>query len=630
MRTHRALARLSALTSPRPADPAPGAAGIMDLRVQSTFAPRSAAHATLGVHMVLRTRKLRWLAVTGVAIASDVAMRAWLRDDRRWRVGARVAWDTADAAFWGWFTRHDPSDGLPRQIMLADVVPHAVEAGVRLASGTEARPVLDGAVPLPLRSPTDVVRVAVKGLSVALLPSLTVRAIRRGWGDPHWAATETIWPFSALLLSTPLSRTRHRLQKRAVHEWESRAETTAARQSGDLRLALASHPSIGHDFPKVLQVLGYFGSHAARQAGLEGLARPAQLAPDGRGSGRLLGQLVNRSDLEPEDAALHWLDGPEVDAVRSFLDRPRAEAATGPLRVTRTGDGSVVLALGGEDLELRPPLEGVRGNLDPIEGVLVVSVFWKLVVLLPAFGGRRGNRLSPVVAAALDVAAAVEHRRTSADGIRPNRRSLALATAGLVLMAGREARDEIPRWTSSGAPIVSTTMSACGALGLLGTWWDDLGPERWAWLGVTMAGFGLGATRAGRRRDPVLCWEVVPLWQVFGAVRGLTRVVVSEREVLAAHLSERYRDRLVADGARYLTGQLDEYRDLLVVAREAIADHGAEMPAEVTAEVESRCDALERWLDAPATGAELAGLAARTLGIPGAELRRTTERTGAR
>lgn len=579
--------------------------GVIDLRIQSTFAPRSAAHVTLGLNLAIRRRRLRWVAVAGVAVASDLVLRSWLRRDTRWRLVGRLAWDAADAAFWGWHTRHEPSDSYPRQIMLGTVVPHAVEAGVRLAAGTQARPVLDGAVPLPLENVADGVRVAAKGLAVALGPSLVVRTIRRFHGDPRWPFIENVWPVGALVLSMPLARTRDRLQKRAVREWEARAEATIARQAGDLQLALASHASIGHDFPKVLQILGYFGSEEAMRAGSEGLARPASLAPDGRGQGRLLGQLVSRADLDPPEAALHWLEGPEVEAVRSFLDRPGAEASEGPVRLTRSGNGSSVLRVGEEELILRPPLAGVKGNFDPIEGVIFVSGFWKMVTLLPDLGGRRGNRGIPILAAALDVWATVEHRRSSSDGISPNRRSLALSTISLVLMAAREAGDGLPRWTSTGAPLVVTTMSACGTLGLIGTWWDDLDEDRWAWVGLALAAFVAGATRAGRRRDPVVAWELVPLWQVFGSVRGLTRVMVSEREVLAAHLSERYRARVAEEGLRYLEGELAAYRRLLAIARRAIGEQRASTPEAVLREVEDRCDELERWLDAPETGAEL-------------------------
>ena len=37
--------------------------------------------------------------------------------------------------------------------------------------------------------------------------------------------------------------------------------------------------------------------------------------------------------------------------------------------------------------------------------------------------------------------------------------------------------------------LVPTTMSACGTLGLVGSWWDDLDDDRWLWLGAALAAF---------------------------------------------------------------------------------------------------------------------------------------------
>ena len=590
-------------------------AGIAGLRVQSTFASRSAAHVTLSAALGLRNRQPRWLAVGAAAVASDMLMRSWLRRDGRWRAAARISWDSIDAAFWAWHTRHDPSDGLVRQIMLGDVAPHAIETGLRLSAGTDAQPVLDGSRQFPPRDVAGVVAMATKA-SAALLPSAAVRLVRRHWGNPEWQVGENLWPLAALLLPVPLARTRHVLQQRAIRDWEGRAQRAAELQGGDLRLALAATQSIGHDFPKVFQILGFFGSDEAREAGLQSLDGPRRIASE-TGTGLLLGQVVPRGDLDPPEAALRWLAYDDIASVRAFLQRPGARSAHGPVEVRLSSKGTIVLRLGEEAVVLRQAIDRVKGNLDPIEGVLAVSVFWKLAGLQPGWGAAPGNRWPVVLGASLDAIAAVDHRTRSGDGSEPNRRSLAISLLSLALVSCREALDQIPRHTANGAFVAPTTMSTCGTLGLLGTWWEDLGPERWIWLAASLSLFGLGVTRGGRRREIGVLWELVPLWQVFGSVVGLTRVLTSERDVLAAHLGQRYQAQLVADGAAILEAQLATYKELLRVARGAVSTLVDALPTEVANEVMRRCDELDGWLEAPDTAEQLALLSARVLGVEG-------------
>ena len=597
-------------------DPGLRAQGIIALRVQATFAPRSAAHVVMGLRLARRGNKKKWAVATAAALASDVAMQRWLRRDGRWRMATRTTWDTIDAALWSWATRFEPAAGLPRQIMLGDVAPHAIEAAVRLGAGTEARPLIHGAVPLPLTSPRAAAALVGRGAVASLGSWTAMRVVRHRWGSRDWPAGENLWPLASFFMALPLARIRHFLQARGVREWETRAGTTARRQAGELRLALAAHPSVGHDFPKVLQILGFFGSDEARSAGVAGLRRPADLAPSPVGRGRLLGQLVNRADLDPPELGLTWVSGDDVPRLRAFLDLPEVQADRGQVAVRRPGDGSVSLHVAGRSLVLRPPLHRIRTSLDPIEAVSVVAAYWKLVVLVPSWGPTRGDAWMPTLAAGLDGLGAWEHRRRNPDGIAPTPRSIHLSLLSLAVMAIRDALDRQPRWAAPGIPLCPSTMSACGTLGVLGTWWDDLDSRRWGYLAAVLALFGLGVTRAGRRRDAELWWELVALWQVFGSAKGLSRVASAEGEIVGQHLVERYHDRLAQDGASVVQAQMEVYRTQLAVARRALTELRPEMPDDVHAEVTQRCDDLERWLDDPATLVKVDALVARTLDLP--------------
>ena len=565
-------------------------------RVTFTGALRILSHGSLIVRSLREGRYRTALILGSASIASDVFLTMRLRDPSyrpRWW---QPVLDAADIAMWCQWG--PPGLQTVLQASTAVITPTAAETAHRVLSGTQTMPVYDDRE----HWPPDDFRDAIRKLARVAIPVLVpVAVVRMGRQVGRLSARDRlsllIPGLCGALLAGLGARQRARLQGHARERWWDRTSSQIAQERIEELTNLVTSSTVGHDFKKTLFALGSFGSAAAWDAAQRQAQRPVEVMSESDGA--TLRSVVKSIRIEPLDAQRLWIGATDTARIERFLDLANAQAVDGAdqtLRVAFTDTRSTELRYLGSTLLLVNEPSPLLANLYPTSAGLMLSAFWKVSSVVPAWRG-----LPPPIAigtALVDVALArVVWRTPPNDAVL--RRILVIASVnnfvGLVLSATQFA----PERTATGDPSLAGNQYLVGSAMLLSSHWARVSNVHRAML----PSFFLLWVVTGqiRRRVPALhvlgeafmiLVPVVAAWRFTDRIEGEVALVEHALAREFAVACDEARAQVIAD-------EKDEFRVQLDIARRALADLGDVLDSSTRHQLDAECRALEIWIDSP-------------------------------
>ena len=499
--------------------------------------------------------------------------------------------EALDTATWSALVRRPVSLAAP---LAVNAQPSAVEAGYRVGTGPADVPRYGGSPGWPPASPADTARAVGRLVAPIALSAAAGVAVRRAQGLPPNPA-DLLWSIGMGMVGLLTARHRSRLQRAARREW---AELTHPRIDHEVRAAVAdlvTASSPAHDFTKTLLVLEDAGAPGAGEVARRHLARPAEIVSE-PAAGRMLGHVVRGARIEPPDAGRLLISDEHAETVRRFLAAATDTSSDlGPtsVRVVAMPDGALLLAYGGDELELRSDPPDYRARLSPTSSMFVLSAALRASDLLPVFRSLPSPALFAAIAC--DLVGAVRFwRRPPADEDMALLVGLTLAGCGIGFVGAASGRATVVN--ADGEPHLPGISIVQGAAVVLAAHWGRLGRGSAA-LPLVVAGFLAVSLR--RTRPSAVLWaeSLTLLGQSLVSMWRLAELVDIESDVFVQSLHDEFTERRAVARHRALAAELARYEAELRVAEDALATLGDALDADSRALVESECGALRDWLD---------------------------------
>jgi len=567
--------------------------GILGQRTHMTWTLRSAAHSVTAITTYGRTLRKRWLVLGAAALATDPSIARAVAGEGQVRPCARLLIESCDAALWA-------RSGDLRGPYIAAMAPAALESGYRLGAGTDAVPVpVDGSVYPPCRG--DRLRAAARVLLPIVAPAVAARWSTRR--RTHHRGPEELWGVIGTVSGFALARFRDRLQRQARNEWGQRAQHQIALEAHAAQVRAATVNSEGHSFKKVLVVLAYWGSGAAKVAASEQMERPRALL--GASGGMTISDAAFGITVEPPTAGVIWLSTSQVHQLRQFLDDAELEPcdARAVIDVTSSDWSRTTLTYLGHHLTVEHPPPTLLSSLDPLPAGLVYGAVLKAISIIPALGGL--PVAVTLASAVCDLVAVQQHRRhrTVAHQIPVN--VLPAVLAGTLLFNGALAAGYGQALTASGAEVVPATNGTISLMLLIGQYWESLGDERWLLLAAAVAIWTVSTLSTVGRTITRLVAEAFFAGWVLSAVVGLGERIRAEAGDLERVLQDDFVRDVIAARHGAVAVELHRYQTQLDLARTELARLGSTIPDDIGSVLRAECDRMQAWLADPAIRASL-------------------------